>query len=70
MLRITEIRTSRGLAALARKASLDQSLISKIEHGFAVPYPAQLVRLAAALGVPRDEAQSLLAPVQPRTEGR
>lgn len=62
MLRLTRLRTERGWSksALSRAANIDQGLVSKIESGRVIPYKCQLDRLAAALGVPADEASSLL----------
>lgn len=53
MFSLTARRISAGLskAQLARRADLDQSLLSKIESGRVRPYPKQLQRLARALGV-------------------
>ena len=65
MLWLTVERQRRGLskAALARKAKLDQGLISKIESGRVRPYPAELRRLVKAVDWPREEAQRLLKEV-------
>jgi len=54
MLQLTAERTRRGWskAELARRARLDQGMISKIEAGRVRPYDVELVRLAKALGVP------------------
>jgi transcriptional regulator with XRE-family HTH domain len=47
-------------ARLARAAGLDQSLVGKIEAGRVVPYPCELERLAAALGIVGADAGRLL----------
>jgi transcriptional regulator with XRE-family HTH domain len=61
VLQITQERRRRGWsqAELARRAKLDQSLLSKFESGWQRPYPCQLRRLARALGVPREFAARL-----------
>ena len=61
MLRITKERLRLGLskAALARRADIDQPLLSKAEAG-RVLYPRQLVRLARALGLREEDAPTLL----------
>jgi transcriptional regulator with XRE-family HTH domain len=41
-------------AELARRARLDQSLMSKIELRRVNPYPVELARLASALDLPAD----------------
>jgi len=71
MLRLTRYREARRLsrAALARAASLDQAFVSKIEKGRVVPYPVQLARLAAALGVPAEQADTLLERVDDAAVG-
>ena len=62
MLNLTERRIAAGLskAALARRASLDQALLSKIESGRVRPYERELQRLAVALDVPVPQAATLL----------
>jgi transcriptional regulator with XRE-family HTH domain len=62
MLFLTKVRVDNGLskAALARRASIDQSRISKIEAGREIPYPRELQRIAAALGVPDADGALLL----------
>ena len=62
MLRLTETRRARGWskAELARRARIDQALMSKIELGRLRPYPVELRRLARALGLPADASASLL----------
>lgn len=61
-LRLTHERLQRGWskAHLARRARLDQALVSKFESGRAKPYPRELRRLAHALGLPADQAHNLL----------
>ncbi len=52
--RITHARVGRGLTQieLAKRAGVDQSQLSKIERGeIALPRPATLKKIAAALGV-------------------
>jgi ribosome-binding protein aMBF1 (putative translation factor) len=65
MLRITYERMKRSWskAALARKSSLDQAQISKMEAGRLKPYPTELRRLAEALDFPEAEAHRLLEKV-------
>ena len=60
MLKLSEERIRRGWskAELARRAKLDQGLMSKIELGRVIPYPGQLARLASALKVPADALMS------------
>jgi transcriptional regulator with XRE-family HTH domain len=62
MLRLTHERVQRAWtkARLARRARLDQALVSKFESGQAKPYPRELRRLATALGLPATEADRLL----------
>lgn len=50
---------------LAIRARLHPSDISKFERGMAVPYPAQLTRLADALGI---EPSALSAAPTPATD--
>jgi transcriptional regulator with XRE-family HTH domain len=66
MLQITRERHRRRLsqAKLARRAQLDQSIVSKVESGRLRPYPCQLRRLARALGIPREVAPKLLEEVE------
>jgi transcriptional regulator with XRE-family HTH domain len=65
VLQLTRERRDRGWsqAELARRAKLDQSMLSKIESGWLRPYPRQLRRLARALGVPPEVAPRLLVEV-------
>lgn len=62
MLRLSYERIQRGWskAHLARQARLDQALVSKFEAGRARPYPRELRRLAAALGLSANEEGWLL----------
>jgi transcriptional regulator with XRE-family HTH domain len=62
MLKLTAERIQRGWskAELARRARLDQALVSKIEGQRVRPYPTELRRLARALGVRADDAPRLL----------
>ena len=52
MLRLTQQRVSRGLskARVARRAGLDQALMSRVESGRYRPYGGELRRIAEALG--------------------
>ncbi len=60
MLRLTRERLRQGLskAALARRAGLDQGLMSKIELRRVVPYPGQVAKLAGALKIPAEAVMS------------
>ena len=63
-MRLIEERNQRGWsrAELARRAGMHPSTVSLIESGRLVPYPSQLDKLAAALGLKsRDD---LLATVE------
>jgi transcriptional regulator with XRE-family HTH domain len=55
-------RTDRGISQgrLAKVAKIHQPSLSKIERGLLIPTPAELQRLADALGV---DADVLLQPV-------
>ncbi len=66
MLRLTKERERRGWskAALARSASLDQDLMSKIESGRVRPYPAELRRLVVALDWPTGDISRLLDDIE------
>ena len=61
MLRVTYERMKRGWskATLARKARLDQSLLSKIESGRIKPYKPEQLRIAKALSIPLSKADKL-----------
>jgi transcriptional regulator with XRE-family HTH domain len=50
-------------AELARRAGMNAATVGAIEAGRLAAYPSQLRKLAAALGVPSDEAASLDAEV-------
>jgi transcriptional regulator with XRE-family HTH domain len=67
MIRLTHERQLRGWtkAHLARAATLDQTLVSKAESGRLRLYERELRRLARALGLPADQADSLLDEVMP-----
>jgi transcriptional regulator with XRE-family HTH domain len=74
-MKLTDLRIQRRMnkAELARKAEIDQSRLSKFESGREMPYPTELLRLAAALGLPESEADSLVeyrghAPTRPPVE--
>ena len=69
MLRLTYERIQRGWskAHLARRADLDQALVSKFESRRARPYPRELHRLATALGLSATEAGRLLEEVDADT---
>ena len=45
---------------LARRAGLNHTTVGQIESGRFKPYPGQLRKLAFALGLPEEEAHSLL----------
>jgi transcriptional regulator with XRE-family HTH domain len=64
-LRITAARNKEGWsrAALARHAEMSASTIGLIESGRFSPYPAQLVKIASALGLPEEQANTLLEEV-------
>ena len=59
---LTRLRVSRGWTKyeLARRADLHPSQVGQIESGRMRPYPGQLLRLAAAIGYPEDQAEQLL----------
>ncbi len=63
MIRLVSLRRMKNLsqAELGRRAKIHPSDVSRFESGMAVPYPGQLRRLARALGVSADQADSLLA---------
>ena len=62
-MQLTRERLARGWsqAELARRAGMNATTISLIESGRFQPYPAQLVKLARALGLPDEETSGLLA---------
>ena len=47
-------------AELARRARMDAADLGKIERGLLVPYEAQVVKLAGALGVSEKDQDSLM----------
>ena len=61
-MRISEERKRLGWsrAELARRAGMNGGTIGLIESGRFKPYPGQLRKLAFALGLPEEEAHSLL----------
>ncbi len=63
MKQITRLRLDRGWskAELARRAQVHPSQIGLFESGRLLPYPSQLVKLAAALEV--DETIDLMAEI-------
>lgn len=64
VMRITKERTERGWSKseLARRAGMHSTTISQIELQHQIPSGNQLAKLATALGLPVDEASSLLLP--------
>jgi ribosome-binding protein aMBF1 (putative translation factor) len=66
--RLRILREKRGMTrlALALQSRVSPPDVSRIESGRLIPYPAQLERLAAALGVPKSEAETLLTDVEVR----
>lgn len=70
MLRMTALREARNWSKseLSRQARMTPSDVGRIESGRTKPYLTQLWKLAAALGVDEDEAETLLDPVEVRTE--
>ena len=64
MLKMTEVRKSRGLSmsALARRAEMHVSSISQIESGHLVPYEKQVSKIAKALNW-EDDPKSLFVEV-------
>jgi len=65
MMRLTEVRLSRGWsqAELARRARINAGTVSLVESGRLQPYPAQIAKIARALGHPIDAADELLQEV-------
>ena len=70
MLTIKALREARGWsrAKLARRADMAAGDEGKIESGRLRPYPSQLRKLARALGVPVEKADTLLAEAQSGTD--
>ena len=62
MLTITSMRMGRGWsrAELARRANLNPTTIGLIENGRFKPYASQVLKLAKALGVPKNQASTLV----------
>jgi transcriptional regulator with XRE-family HTH domain len=62
---LTAERERRGWsrAELARRAQLHPTQIGQIEAGRLVPYPVQLLRIAAALGIAEGSAGQLMEEV-------
>ncbi len=62
MLKLTVERERRGWSKseLARRARLEQGLIGKFEAGRIKPYPKQIERVARALGIAPERAETLL----------
>lgn len=58
MMKLTQERLSIGMsqAALARKAGINQTSLSRIEHGKEPAYPIRGEKIAAALGWSGDTA--------------
>lgn len=66
MLRMRMRREERGAsqAQIARVACMHPSTVSLIESGRLQPGPRQLRKLARALGVPQDQADTLVEEVE------
>jgi len=66
MIRLTEVRIRRGWSQseLARRAHINAGTVSLVESGRFKPYPAQIAKIARALGHPTDTAGQLLEEVQ------
>lgn len=64
-LRITKVRSDMGwsMAGLSRRADMSASTIGLIEAGRFIPYEGQLAKIATALGLPENEAYTLLEEV-------
>lgn len=63
MLQVERIRRTAGVsrAELARRAGMNAATVGQIESGYiGRPYASQLVKLANALGLPEDQARTLL----------
>jgi transcriptional regulator with XRE-family HTH domain len=71
MLMITKMRLEKGLskAKLARRADMVASDVGKIESGRLRPYPSQLRKLARALQVPAEHAETLLKEADSDADG-
>ena len=65
MIRLTEVRIRRGWSQseLARRAHINAGTVSLVESGRFKPYPAQIAKIARALGHPADTAGQLLEQV-------
>ena len=65
-MQLTTERRLRGWskAELARRAGMNPTTVGLIESGRFHPYPAQLQKLASALGWPEAEAELLLSEAQ------
>ena len=65
MMRMTLLRESKGWSKseLSRQARMTPSDVGRIELGRTKPYPSQLAKIAAALGVEEAAAASILDPV-------
>ncbi len=61
-MKLQDEREARGWSKseLARRAGLNHTTIGQIESGRFRPYPGQLRKLAAALGLPEAESHRLL----------
>ena len=66
MLRLTAEREAKGLSrnALAARAGITPADEGKIEARRMVPYDSQLRKLARALGMPEEQASSLMEEVE------
>ena len=62
MIRLTALRKSRGWSKseLARRAHMNAGTVSLVESGRLKPYPAQIAKIARALGHPNDAIDQLL----------
>ena len=65
MIRLTALRENRGWSKseLARRAHMNAGTVSLVESGRLKPYPAQIAKIARALGHPSDAADQLLLEV-------
>ena len=66
-LKMTAARSRLGWSQseLSRQSGVNQTTISLIESGRLRPYPAQLEKIARALGWPLDEADRLVEAADP-----